>query len=538
MAVISNLIVNLGAKTGQLDKAVDGTKKKVDGLKQKTSESTSKSAGLASMLGGKLAGAAGLAGGAFAKMGQIASQAFQSLKQSINQAFIELDKLGKTADKIGLSTEALAGLQHGAEQAGMSVEDINQVLLDLEKKTGEAAMGTGEAVAAFQKLQINARDFSMLDTDDKLDVLADKLQGVTNHSEKLAIANKLMGEKGAAALKLMENGSAGLKQYRQEAEAFGLTVTRQEAQGIEDMNDAWDEAKKSLVGVGRQLAVVLAPLLEKIGKILAEVGMAVVAFIKEWKPAFKEATETVSAFIDMLKDIVTSIPFWDQFSSSFGDVKESIINGFWVIQFAFRNWRDVLELGLLKVQLGFVTFGNVVHHIFSKVLPNIFSAFGNIWGNFVDGLKADWDELIKFISTLGEEGGNFGNVQKKMQEAFANVDLAREKGPLELELEARIAEKAGNLGQKLVDFLAEKLAQVAGDEKKRGERGEGVAPITNKVGALHRGSAEAFSVIAGSQRDKMWLIANDQLREQREQNKRLDKLLKRIHELATKPANL
>ena len=59
-----------------------------------------------------------------------------------------VDALAKTSQKLGITTEALAGLRHAAELTGVKTQTLDMAIQRMTRRVAEAAAGTGEAKAA------------------------------------------------------------------------------------------------------------------------------------------------------------------------------------------------------------------------------------------------------------------------------------------------------------------------------------------------------------------------------------------------------
>ena len=66
------------------------------------------------------------------------------------------DALGKTADKLGTTTEALAGLRHAADLTGVSNKTLDTSMQRLTRRLSEAKAGTGAAVKGLDALGLSA----------------------------------------------------------------------------------------------------------------------------------------------------------------------------------------------------------------------------------------------------------------------------------------------------------------------------------------------------------------------------------------------
>lgn len=174
------------------------------------------------------------------------------------------DALGKNADRLGITTEALAGLQHGAELAGVSQDQLTKSLQRYNRSVGEALEGTGPAAEALADLGISAQKLDRMSADEGVALIADELNKLESTAEKSRIAFDLFGRSGIELFTLFQGGSEGLAAARAEAERLGLTISRVEASKIEAANDAMTRARRVLTGVGQQLAVKLSPIIRNL----------------------------------------------------------------------------------------------------------------------------------------------------------------------------------------------------------------------------------------------------------------------------------
>lgn len=170
------------------------------------------------------------------------------------------DQLAKTADKIGATTQALAGLQYAAELSGVSTETMNMALQRMTRRVSEAAMGTGEAKAALFELGLNAQELEQLPLDVQMGMIADAMQGVGSQADRVRIAMKLFDSEGVALVNTLAGGSEELNKLAYEADVLGLAISRVDAAKIEEANDSIFRAKQVFTGLGNQLATAFAPI--------------------------------------------------------------------------------------------------------------------------------------------------------------------------------------------------------------------------------------------------------------------------------------
>ena len=191
----------------------------------------------------------------------------------IKRSFKLTDALAKTADKLGITTENLAALQHAGELTGVSTQNMNLALQRLTRRAAEAAQGTGEAVKALAELNINAVEFNKLPLEEQMFELADAMGTVENQADRVRIAFKLFDTEGVNLVNTLGQGKGALKDMMAEAQALGLAVNRVDAAKIEMANDAFTRIKGVVSGVANTIAVQLAPFLQVIADMLVNASI-------------------------------------------------------------------------------------------------------------------------------------------------------------------------------------------------------------------------------------------------------------------------
>ena len=174
------------------------------------------------------------------------------------------DALAKTASRIGTTTEALSKLQYAGELAGVETNTLNMAMQRFVRRTAEATKGTGEAVAAFRQLNLNARDLQRLPLDQRMQKLAGAFKTLETEEQKLAVAFKLFDSEGTAVLNMLKQTDDEMAAVFDEAQRLGLVMSTDAANGVQDANDAFVRLRSIFDGVVRQMTAGLAPALELI----------------------------------------------------------------------------------------------------------------------------------------------------------------------------------------------------------------------------------------------------------------------------------
>ncbi|WP_105215692.1 hypothetical protein [Pseudoalteromonas sp. T1lg22] len=246
MASIATLTIDLIGKSGkltaELKKATKNTKSWADKTRKMVGTSATVLTGF---------GAAGAA-------------AFASIYAK-NAEFI--DQQAKTAVRLGITTQALTGLQHAAEQTGASTEVLNMGLQRMTRRLGEQS---AEAKKGLDMLGLTFDELEGKSPEQQFALIADKMKDVEDQGKKVAATQKLFDSEGVKLLNTLELGADGITAMMEEADALGMTFDRIDAAKVEMANDAFDKAQKTTHSFGQTLAIETAPIIGAIADMWTE----------------------------------------------------------------------------------------------------------------------------------------------------------------------------------------------------------------------------------------------------------------------------
>ena len=176
-----------------------------------------------------------------------------------------IDRLAKTADAIGETTENLQALRHMGELAGVSSEELDKAIQRMAKGLGEAARKGGAAADALDDIGLSVKDVLKLKPNKQMEVLARALATVETQAEKASIASDLFGRNGLRMLKVLKQlESEGLQPTIDSIDAMGASLSRIDAQAVEDANDSLAKAQEAASGLAKELTIALAPVVQAV----------------------------------------------------------------------------------------------------------------------------------------------------------------------------------------------------------------------------------------------------------------------------------
>lgn len=241
-ATIGALRVVLGADTAQFSKGIRGASADLTLLQRSA----------------KVAGAAvGLALG----VGVGAAIAFAgSIKNAINEA----DKMGKIAQSIGTSVEALSSLAYAANLSEISVEELSSGITRLNRALIDAQQNAlSPAAQAFRALGINIQ--GVKSGADLIPQMAGAFERLADGAGKTDVAAQLFGKNlGTKFIPFLNQGTEAIKAQREEAVALGQVYTGEMAKAADQFNDDLERLQKSGTGLAIKLANDLLPVLNQV----------------------------------------------------------------------------------------------------------------------------------------------------------------------------------------------------------------------------------------------------------------------------------
>jgi len=191
------------------------------------------------------------------------------------------DALGKTATQLGLSSEQLQSWQAAAGFAGVEGEKFNQSMRVLQKNTLLADQGSKQAADAFRMLGVEIKDSSgnLKSGDQLMREVGLSLDGLENSTEKVALAQQLMGRSGAALLPLFKDGEEGLNRALKALDEFGGGLSKDLIPLAEAAQDRFAEWEIAMTSLKSRVAVAVLPMLNSLVLGLSKAGAAISRFV-------------------------------------------------------------------------------------------------------------------------------------------------------------------------------------------------------------------------------------------------------------------
>ena len=241
----------------------------------------------------------------------------------LNRVAATVDAQAKLARTIGTTTQSIREMQFISSLAGVEQQTFNQAMLAFSNRLAEASSGSGEALAAFQKLGFTTADLTRLMGMDAVDAFVEvsrRYNVLATDAEKNAVAADLFSRAGIKLKLVLDQGSESIRAQQQEYRKLAGVVTEEAAGSYESFNDSVTRLK---VAFGGLLAQGLAPVAEKLAEIITKVTEAIAAFgglsqmIKMvLMEAFRQVGEIFANILDLVARSITDMALLLQAAST------------------------------------------------------------------------------------------------------------------------------------------------------------------------------------------------------------------------------
>lgn len=211
----------------------------------------------------------------------------------------------------GVSAQDLQAFQYAEDFLDVSTDTLTDSLKDLTTKMSDAKDGNEEVIAMFDQLSVSVTDAGG-NLRDSYDVFLDVIDGLGemgNQAERDALAMGLINESAQKLNPLIEQGSASLKKYADEAENVGYILSNDQLKALTDVDEAQNRLLKSQEAVSKQISAEYAPymsdalnetreLIEKVGTALIDSGAV---------DAFGSILDSAVSLLEPLGDLTADI---------------------------------------------------------------------------------------------------------------------------------------------------------------------------------------------------------------------------------------
>jgi hypothetical protein len=277
-------------------------------------------------------------------------------KNFVTGAIQAQDELGKMSQRVGVSVERLAGLQHAAGMSGTSLQSVEKALKTVSTGLFDADKGLKGAQENFDALGVSIYDTNgqLKSADAVMIEVADQFAKLEDGTQKTALATKVFGRAGLELIPMLNEGSAGMAALVAEGQKYN-PVTAESAAQAEIFNDNLDRLTAAGKGMGLAFVNNILPALAAFSQWAVDLsngdtaeyldtvkaagaGLAVV-LVTQVVPAFSALAGPIGLATAALVALIAAYDNLQRITNTAqqNSVANNIANGAEVITFAMYN---------------------------------------------------------------------------------------------------------------------------------------------------------------------------------------------------------
>jgi len=185
------------------------------------------------------------------------AEKFKEFFESTLEGAEALDRLSK---QTGISTAAIQAYRQAARDTGIDQETVNSALAKFTVSVGKAGVGSRQSAAALSDLGISVRDFSKLNPDQQLALVAQKLAAIPDPARRARDEVALFGKAGVSLDQtLIKVGTEGLDPFVKHLKDLGVFLDSESVESIKHADGGFKGLNDTIKGVATQFLTGLLP---------------------------------------------------------------------------------------------------------------------------------------------------------------------------------------------------------------------------------------------------------------------------------------
>lgn len=215
-----------------------------------------------------------------------AAAAVSGVTAFANKTAATCDEIDKMSQKIGISREAYQEMSFVTSQCGMDVNKLQVGMKTLTKVMDQTRNGTSKQATALEELGITVSDSDgkLRSSEDVMFEVIEKLQSMSNETERARLANELFGKSGSEMAPLLNAGSGAMANMKKQAHDLGLVIDDSVVNSGVALTDTMDQIKRAGTGMFARIGGVVMPMVKKVVNAIIDAMPKIEKVIKNIEP--------------------------------------------------------------------------------------------------------------------------------------------------------------------------------------------------------------------------------------------------------------
>ena len=282
-------------------------------------ESSTSAYDLGNILGTSIKAGAAIAVTSIMAVGAAAGTAFYLFKNEAQRAADILN----TAYRLNVNTDDLQAFQFAAERVGLSVDNVNDILKDVNDRMGDIAInGGGEMVDVFKTLNLDVAEFIGKDPISVVKGISEALK--TASAQQKTQVFEAMGNDLSFLMPLLYEMDTSLADAMQTARDLGAVISNVDLNAYHEFNQQLDEATTK---ISNMKTIVFANLAEPMQEVISYIN----EMIQEAGGFEQVANDIANGVVDGIMMAVDAADFLAKAFNIVAGIVEGVLNGILLI---------------------------------------------------------------------------------------------------------------------------------------------------------------------------------------------------------------
>lgn len=280
---------------------------------EKTGKEADSSGGKFEKLGSVVKGIGAAMGVAFAAVCTAAISAGKALVDMTVEAAAYADEMLTQSTVTGMSVESLQAYSYAADLVDVSLDTLTGSMAKNVKSMSSAADGSAKYADAYARLGVSVTDANgnLRDSEDVYWEVIDALGGVSNETERDALAMQLFGKSAQDLNPLIAQGSEGIAALTEEAKRMGAVLSEESIEKLGAFDDSVQRLKQGSEAAKRVMGTVLLPQLQTLAdegaSLLGDFTSGLVDAGDDFGKISEVIGDTVGGLVDMIMEHLPKI---------------------------------------------------------------------------------------------------------------------------------------------------------------------------------------------------------------------------------------
>lgn len=181
----------------------------------------------------------------------------------------QIDEAAKSARRLDSTIGGFRALELSASEAGVSLSGLTNDIQTMNRELASIGI-SGNGARALEALSLQVKDIQGLDADEKLAVIADRVETLGLSAGKTTAILRDLGVRNREMALLVLQGGDAIRAAREDIRDYGLEISAVDASNVERANDQLGRLGLISQYVGQQLAIQLVPSFGRLAEAITD----------------------------------------------------------------------------------------------------------------------------------------------------------------------------------------------------------------------------------------------------------------------------